>query len=261
MELSQARIVLCRPDESRNIGSVCRAMANMGMSHLRIVGKKSSYNEEHIKTLAIHASDIWNHAVFYDSLPEAVEDCVIVAGTTRRRGKKRKNALLLPEEFAHIASLIPHQDNHTQGLFAVVFGNERTGLTDEELSHCTMGVTIPTDPAFGSLNLSHAVQIIAYTLFREYSAQKNAKHPISPGYIPISLKRVHNATEVITDSLQSIGFFKQAGKEDMCLFWQNILTKAILSEGEATYLEKIFTKIAGLASKNKINVGSGDDRF
>lgn len=260
MKLSQVIIVLCKPDESRNIGSVCRSMLNMGVTRLRIVGAKSVYNEEQVKILAVHATDVWEQAVFFDTLDEAIADCVIVAGTTRRRGKKRKNALLLPEEFANHVSNIPNTTKETEGLFAVVFGNERTGLTDKELSNCTMGVTIPTSKSFGSLNLSHAVQIITYEIFRACARQKNPECLISPGYIPISVQRVNQSVITITDSLQSIGFFKQAGKKDMELFWQSILTKAILSESEASYIEKLFSKIAGLASKNKGNITLGDDQ-
>ena len=100
MKLDDIYIVLCRPDESRNIGSTCRAMANMGMKNLRIVGKKADYDEEKVKTLAIHAFSIWENAVFFDSIEEATKDCYVSAGTTRRRGKKRKEWLLTPDEFS-----------------------------------------------------------------------------------------------------------------------------------------------------------------
>lgn len=259
MKLSQVVMILCKPDESRNIGSVCRAMLNMGITRLRIVGTKASYNETQVKTLAVHATEVWGQAVFFDTLDIAVADCVIVAGTTRRRGKKRKNALLLPEEFANHVSHIPNTTKKTEGIFAVVFGNERTGLTDEELAICTMGVTIPTSSRCGSLNLSHAVQIIAYELFRVCARQEDSETKISPGYIPISLQRTDKTVTTILESLQSIGFFKQAGKKDMENFWQGVLTKAVLSESEAVYIEKIFTKVAGLASKNKSDIFLGNN--
>lgn len=252
MKLSQVIIVLCRPSESRNIGSVCRSMLAMGIFRLRIVGKKSDYNQEQVTTLAVHAQDVWEQAIFFDTLGEAVADCVIVAGTTRRRGQKRKNILLLPEEFANHVANIPNSTHNAKGNLAVVFGNERTGLTDEELSACTMGLTIPTDDTFGSLNLSHAVQIITYEIFRSCARQKNPEHIISQGYTPISIQRADKTVAVLIKSLESIGFFKQAGKKDMEHFWKNILTKAILSEGETSYIERVFTKIAGLHQKTKL---------
>lgn len=242
MNLSNVVIILCRPEESRNVGAVCRAMANNGLKTLRIVGKKTDFDEERVRILAIHAASIWENAEFFDSITDAAKDCVICAGTTRRRGKKR-GKLLLPEELASEASSISEN-----GRIAVVFGNERTGLEEEELDECTMGVTIPSDEGFASLNLSHAVQIVSYHLFRK-SLDENNK--ISSGYTPVSLSRLKVTVGEITDSLQKIGFFKLAGRDDMAKFWTDVLSRAALSEGEAKYIEKVFNKAAGLASKER----------
>ncbi len=259
MHLSQAIIVLCRPDESRNIGSTCRSMLTMDINRLRIVGKRQDYDTNQVNTLALHAKGIWDNAEFFETLEDATNDCVIVAGTTRRRGKKRKNALLLPEEFVKRILNIPDSKNEKEGQVAIVFGNERTGLTDDELDICTMGVIIPTSEAFGSLNLSHAVQIITYELFRAQKNMGEGSKKLSPGYIPISLHKLNETIHVIIISLQKIGFFSQAGKKDMIQFWQSILTRALLSQGEATYLEKIFIKAAGLSSKNKVDISTRDE--
>lgn len=244
MNLKNIAIVLVRPDESRNVGAVCRAMANNGMSRLRIVGNREDYDDERVRVLAIHAAPIWEKAEFFDSISEAVKDCVLAAGTTRRRGKKR-GKLLLPEEFADTCSSVLGSDEGPK--VAAVFGNERTGLTEEELDECTMGVTIPSDAGFGSLNLSHAVQIICYEIFRKSSA-------VSPGIVPVSLGRLEKTTSVICESLQKIGFFKLAGRDDMEKFWRDILSRGGVSEGEAQYIEKTFSKIAGLAGKNNAKV-------
>lgn len=238
----QTAIILCRPDESRNIGSVCRAMKNMDIHQLRIVGNKSDYDEEKIAVLSVHAFNIWQNAQFYPDLTQAVSDCVWVAGTTRRRGKMRKDWLLLPEEFAEKCRAF------TDGTIALVFGNERTGLTDEELAICNTGVTIPTSSkdGSGSLNLSHAVQVMAYALFR-------ASKDFSPGYTPVDQTRIAKTVNILTDDLQKMGFFSLAGRPDMEQFWQNLLSRAAISEGEAAYIEKIFNKAAGLFSKNQNN--------
>ena len=258
MNLSNVVIVLDHPDESRNIGAACRAMANNDISELRIVGKKEDYDIEHIHVLAIHAGPIFDKAQFYNSITEATKDCSICAGTTRRRGKKR-GKLLLPEEFADMAdkitggpggSIQPSAYSTTGeggNKVAVIFGNERTGLTDEQLDECNLGVTIPSSDNFGSLNLSHAVQIMCYHLFRK---NLTASREAYRGYTPLTLERIDNTVKIITDNMQKIGFFKMPGREDMENFWRSILSRASLSEGEAQYLEKTFSKMAGLASKN-----------
>ena len=241
MNLSNIVIVLDHPDESRNIGAACRAMANNDISELRIVGNKENYDIEHIHVLALHAGAIFDNAKFYDSITEATKDCAICAGTTRRRGKKR-GKLLLPEEFAAMAD----STTESNAKVAVIFGNERTGLTDDQLDECNLGVTIPSSDNFGSLNLSHAVQIMSYHLFRKALVQKKGEYR---GYTPLTLERVDNTVKTITDNMQKIGFFKMPGRQDMENFWRSILSRANLSEGEAQYLEKTFSKMAGLAQK------------
>lgn len=255
MNLSNVVIILDHPDEPRNIGAACRAMANNDIKTLRIVGKKSDYGEaalEHIRVLAIHAGYIFENVKFYNSIKAATKDCSISAGTTRRFGKKR-GKLLLPEEFAKMASEITEsvQKNNKKssgGKVAVIFGNERTGLTDDQLEQCTLGVTIPSSDDFGSLNLSHAVQILCYHLYRQKLSEKN---PNYRGYTPLSLERIDKTVQIITDNLKEVGFFKMPGREDMENFWRSVLSRASLSEGEAQYLEKIFIKTAGLSKKTK----------
>jgi TrmH family RNA methyltransferase len=243
MDLHKIVIVLSRPEDSCNIGAVCRAMANNDIRDLRIVGDRKNYNNDKVHVLAIHAGELWDNARFFDSITTATADCTLTAGTTRRRGKNRKGKLLLPEEFTSKAALITGTEENEGARIAVVFGNERTGLTDMEMEECTLGVTIPSSEEFASLNLSHAVQIICYHLFRE-------KRSFLTGYTPLPLNRIDATVAVIADNLQKIGFFSITGKSEMENFWRSLLSRAALSESEAQYIEKIFTKAAGLSIRN-----------
>ena len=243
MNLKNIVIVLDHPDESRNIGAACRAMANNDIKELRIVGNKSDYDIEHIHVLAIHAGPIFDSARFFNSIKEATADCTVCAGTTRRSGKKR-GKLLLPEEFANQMSSVTEEG----AKLAIVFGNERTGLTDEQLDQCTAGITIPSSNDFGSLNLSHAVQIICYHLFRKKLSERKGGYK---GVNPVTLERIDQTVQEITDNMQKIGFFKMPGREDMENFWRSVLSRAAITESEAQYLEKTFSKMAGLSEKKK----------
>ena len=261
MNLKNIVIILDHPDEPRNIGAACRAMANNDIKELRIVGKREDYDVEKVHTLAIHAAYIFDKAQFYNDINAASADCTLSAGTTRRRGKNRKGKLLLPQEFAAQADLITgmteeggtangeggitNESASSGGKVAVIFGNERTGLTDEQLDMCTLGVAIPSSKEFGSLNLSHAVQIICYHLFC-YQSEKDGT---LKGFTPLTLSRLDKTVTCIADNLQKIGFFKITGRPDMEQFWRTILARAALSESEAQYIEKTFTKMAGLAGK------------
>lgn len=245
MKLENIYIVLSRPEESRNIGAACRAMANNGIKHLRIVGKREDFDDERVRILAIHAVNLWDNCEFFPSITEAIKDCAIAFGTTRRKGKKRRDTYYFPEDAAEKADELTSSDAKV----AVIFGNERTGLTDEEVNECTGAVTIPSCEEFASLNLSHAVQIISYHMFRQN--EKTSRGITGSGFSPVPLSRVQSAVKSITDNLQKIGFFKITGREDQERYWIDILSRAALSEGEIKYLEKIFSKASGLSAKNK----------
>ena len=269
MKLENIVVVLDRPEESRNIGAMCRAMANSAIHTLRIVGtKREDIDAEHVHVLAIHAGHIFDSAQYFASITEAVADCACAAATTRRPGKKRKNALMLPEEFAAFADSLTESaaragTDSTAGSagsgsrVAVVFGNERTGLSDSEIQECSAGVTIPTSEEFGSLNLSHAVQLVCYQLFRRKidgeagrAALQDAK---TAGYTPLTLPEVDALVTYLLDDMRSIGFFSHAGRPEMEQFWKGVLARAALSGEQADFMRKTFDRMVGLCTRAPLN--------
>jgi len=237
------RFVLVRPKESRNVGSACRAMKNMGFSSLWIV-MDALVDPNAARTLAHYAEDVLENAVVVSDLADAVADAALVAGTTRRRGKRRKYFSVFPEQLAERVVAAG------EGTVAVLFGNEDTGLTDRELSLCHLAVTIPSSPDFPSLNLSHAVQIVSYEISRALSRGK-----LTP-YSPIPSAELDSLVSVIAASLKAIGFFRLVGPENMSGFFKDILGRAGLSVNEARRLGEVFRKIGGLVTKGGIDPGS-----
>jgi tRNA/rRNA methyltransferase len=240
--LSRVKIILVHPEDSGNIGSVCRAMKTMGMTRLSIV-KKRDFNLEEIKRLSVHAFDVFESAEIVETLDEALAGTVMSAGTTRRKGKKRKHFSLLPEEFVAQVHLIESGD------IGVVFGNEVHGLTDEELSLCSLSVHIPSSEVFPSLNLSHAVQVITYAFYR-YRGKTS-------GFTPVSREHIEQLTSVIIESLSDIGFFKITGEAETRVFFSDILSRSLLSSKEAQKMERIFRKIQHLKICTQINYAEG----
>jgi tRNA/rRNA methyltransferase/tRNA (cytidine32/uridine32-2'-O)-methyltransferase len=238
MQLLDIIIVLCRPAESGNVGAVCRAMKNMGLSRLRIVAPEGPLIDEQIRARAVHAGDIWDGAEHFASLQEAITDTPLVIGTTRRRGKKRKNLSMTPEEVAEFCFSRP-------GPAALVFGNERTGLDADEIALCNLASHIPVDEAFPSLNLSHAVQIYTYVLHRYFTSHELKDIPGT--WKPVSQDEIKGLVTSITDSLASIGFYKQAGRDLQERFFRDLFARSGLTQEERTYLEGIFKKIGKLA--------------
>ena len=235
MTLDSVIVVLSRPSESGNIGAVCRAMKNMGLTRLRVVAPEMPPDEEVIRSRAVHATEVWDHAEHFDRLADAVADCSLVVGTTRRRGKRRKDFTLTPEDLAESLRQRP-------GLAAVVFGNERTGLEDDELKLCNLASHIPADPVFPSLNLSHAVQIFSYALYRALGPTDGAR------WVPVEAERLTELVGIMADSFQAIGFYKQAGREEQERFFQDIFARAGITAGESRYLEQVFRKIGRLGT-------------
>ncbi|MFW5711294.1 MAG: RNA methyltransferase [Spirochaetota bacterium] len=233
-DLQRFQVVLVEPQTSGNVGSVCRAMKTMGFTRLVIVGRTPDYFDlNQVKTLSLHAQDLFAEARFFDTLPAAVSDSILAAGITRRRGKYRKYFSLLPEQFAaHLADM-------GEGTVSLVFGRESDGLTDEELSHCNVAVRIPSSDEFPSLNLSHAVQVITYSLSREY-------RPAMHGFQAIEQNRLLELSREVTDSFDEIGFFKQNEKEEVGRFFRDIFSRSGLSESETARLIKMFRKMAKL---------------
>jgi tRNA/rRNA methyltransferase/tRNA (cytidine32/uridine32-2'-O)-methyltransferase len=241
MSLENIMIVLSRPSESGNVGAVCRAMKNMGLSRLRIIAPEKPLDNAMIQARSVHAADVWERAEHFETLKDALADCSLVVGTTRRLGEKRKNISITPRETAAYIM-------KKSGEIAIVFGNERTGLEQDELALCSMASHIPTDDVFPSLNLSHAVQIFAYELFLA-SAEKSSRGETSSRWIPADKTTLESAVKVMTDSLESIGFYKQFGREDQERFLRDIFSRAETTLKEVRYLEELFKKVAILAKK------------
>jgi tRNA/rRNA methyltransferase len=238
--LQNVRIVLVRPRDPRNVGAACRAMKCMGITSMAIV-PGDLLDPRQARTLAHYASDVLEAATIHHDLADAVRDTVLVAGTTRRRGRNRKYFTLFPEQLGERIAAT------RKGTVAVVFGNEETGLTDDELAQCHLAVTIPATPRFPSLNLSHAVQVICYEIFRARSAAR-----LTP-FSPISKESLDELVSVITRSLKSIGFFTLVGPDQMGVFFKDILGRAGLSVNEARRLGVTFRKIAGLTTGKGID--------
>jgi TrmH family RNA methyltransferase len=230
--LDDLRVVLVRPQEPRNVGQVCRAMKTMGLEALYLVGARDLDLGEAAVT-ALSARDLLDRAVLCDTLPQALGGTSLSAGLSRRRGRWRKYFALDPEQLVdRIASL--------RGPCALVFGAEADGLTDEELGCCHLAVRIPTSPRFPSLNLSHAVQVLAYLLYRRL------QQPAPDRFHPVSDGELGQVVGAIVGTLEGLGFFAKASPREMGLFWRDLLARAALEKREAERLERIFHEIRGL---------------
>jgi tRNA/rRNA methyltransferase len=154
-------VVLVEPQLGENIGSVARAMANFGLSKLRLVQPKQAWPNERAKVMAAGADRILDDAVLYDSLADAIADCTQVFAATARAHDQAK-PVVGPEEAARLAA----PEVAAGETVAIVFGRERNGLENHEVGMADRIITLPVNPAFASLNLGQAVVIVAYEWFK-----------------------------------------------------------------------------------------------
>ena len=239
MLISDVIIVLSRPAEPGNVGAACRAMKNMGLSRLRLAAPEFA-DPAIVRARALHAADLWERAESFDTLARAIKDCALAVGTTRRRGRHRKQVSMSPAETAAFLRDRP-------GPAALVFGNERTGLEDAELQLCNLASHVPVDEAFPSLNLSHAVQIYAYELFLALAGQ--AEDAVKGQWVPLDQGAIEGLVRDVTDNLKSLGFYKQAGREEQERFFRDLFSRACITEREGQYFASLIARAARLATK------------
>ncbi|MEN9724253.1 MAG: tRNA (cytidine/uridine-2-O-)-methyltransferase TrmJ [Pseudomonadota bacterium] len=173
--MNQVRIVLADPRFAANIGLVARACLNFGINELHLVSttpERWHWEEAH-KTAVASARRLLDEVRIHQHVSDAVADCHLVVGFTRRIGDDRRPEL-------RPATLVNELKSRTHETVALVFGNEETGLSEDELRPCTQLCIIPTSPELPSMNLSHAVAAVLARLqedvFLEHSPLAASLH-------------------------------------------------------------------------------------
>lgn len=212
MGLENVRIVLKSPLYGGNVGAVCRAMANMGLSELAIAEPRPLDLREG-RMMACHAEPILFGRREYPALADAVADCALVIGTSARKGLYRQHART-PRDWA------PHvREMAERGRVALVFGSEDNGLSNEDLALCTHVIQIPSEPAYASINLSQAVMICCYELYLAAGTYEpiEEKSPEAPSALRERMFAMWRET------LLGIGFMEEDKADHMMLGLRRIL--------------------------------------
>jgi tRNA/rRNA methyltransferase len=154
-------VVLVQPQLGENIGAAARAMANFGLSRLRLVKPVQGWPNERATVMAAGADRVLEAAELYDSLEQAIGDCSFVVATTARMHDQAKPVISAEQAAAEMAPRIASGET-----VALVFGRERYGLENHEVGQTDRILTLPVNPAFASLNLAQAVVIVGYEWFK-----------------------------------------------------------------------------------------------
>ncbi|MGH7872513.1 MAG: RNA methyltransferase [Candidatus Binatia bacterium] len=229
--LQNIRIVMVRPRGSGNIGSVARAMKNTGANDLAIVGEART-ESFWAKAMAVHGRDILAEAKCYSTIREAIADCTLVVGTTCRSGLYRSHSQS-PREIA--PAMVAAARN---GKIALLFGPEDHGLSNKDLEHCQLLLTIPTHPDYQSLNVAQAAVICLYEFYVASlaPAQGDDIHRAEA-------ENIERLFDIMRNSLLKIGFLDSENPEHMLLAFRRIFGRAGLEEKDVRILTGMFRQI------------------
>lgn len=224
-------IVLVEPQSPGNVGMVCRAMKNMGLSKLRLVNPCPIDHPEALM-FAVSAKDLLERAEIFPDLASALADTPIAVATTRRHGKYRQEIFTPVEIVEKMAA-----DAGTNRI-ALVFGREDSGLTTAEVSLCKWQATIPTAGEYGSLNLAQSVLIFCYEILKASGAtDKQTVRELAPGE---SLESMYSHMAQV---LLKIGFLNPENPAHLMMTLRRILSRAELDSREVTIIRGMMSQI------------------
>ena len=235
------RIVLIGTSHPGNIGAAARAMKTMGLRRLVLVAPEAFPHRE-ATAMAAGADDVLDAAQVCADLDEALADCRVALGCTARR-----RTVALPERMPREAAgeLL---DAASLGPAALLFGRERTGLTNEELQRCHAAVHIPADPEYSSLNIAAAVQVMSYELRIAWlSRQGDAAAAAAPADPPATQGEHEGFFAQLDQTLTDIDFHKGRAPEMAMQRLRRIFLRATPDQREVRLLRGILADAQRMA--------------
>jgi TrmH family RNA methyltransferase len=212
-------VVLNEPQNLVNIAGVVRAMKNMGLGRLRLV-RPAEFDAYRITGIAHRSDEIVDGAEFFDTLSDAVADCVYVLGTSAR-ARTAQRTYGRPREFA------PHLiDRAHSGPVAIVMGREDRGLANEDLDRCNAVAIIPTDPDYSSLNMAQAFLILAYEVLLAAEGESQPLPRSRRATEPATQADMEETYDALLLGLHRLEFFKARLPESVMRTIRTTLSRA-----------------------------------
>ncbi len=231
-------VVLVEPQMGENIGAAARAMANFGLSRLRLVKPVQGWPNERARVMAAGADRVLEGAALHDSLAAAIGDCTFVLAATARNHDQAKPVVGAAQAAAEAAPRVAAGEN-----VAIVFGRERNGLEIHEVARADRILTLPVNPAFASLNLAQAVVVVAYEWFKLAGSDLPFAMPVkSP---PAAKQQLDAFFSDLERELDKVEFFRPEEKRGtMGVNLRNIFQRMAPSQQDVRTLHGVITAIA-----------------
>lgn len=231
-------IILSEPQLGENIGACARAMANFGLADLRLVKPRDSWPNPKAEAMAAGAAPLIASARIFASVEQAIAGLQLVFAATARDRAMTK-PVLTPEEAARRL----RQAAADGVAAAVLFGNERAGLTNDEVALADCVITIPTDPGFSSLNLGQAVLLMGYEWFKTGDSTP-AERIDHAGAAPATREELILLFEHLEEELERSGFlFPPGNRPGMIRNLRSILHRARLTDQEVRTLRGVIVAL------------------
>ena len=234
MKYDHLSVVLVAPQGPLNVGSTCRTMMNFGFSDLRLVNPCKAYQGLDARKMALSAQPMLKKARLFDNLPDALADCHLAFGTTRRFGKDRNNFLTPDAAGEKIAGL---GDSFR---CALVLGREDNGLTTKELSLCQHFITIPTEDAFASMNLSHALTLFLYEISK--TMKSGHREPMAQGQLA-TMEASEQMYTHMKETLCAIEYLDPQNPDHLLKTFRRIFSRACLKERDVKIIRGLMSRI------------------
>jgi TrmH family RNA methyltransferase len=229
-------VVLHEPQDLVNVAHVVRGLKNFGFRDLRLVAPRE-YDAYRIAGIAHQSQDVLARVVVFETLEAALADCVHVVGFTAR-GRSAKRNVQRPRDAA--AEIVTLWD---AGSVALLFGREDKGLTNESLDLCHRIVTIPSDPAYASLNLAHAVVLMLYELALLRGDPPLAFKLPRRRAAPAPVEQLERLFADLESALAAIEFFKTRDAEHVLRTVREIIHRTPLDEREVKLLRAMAIEV------------------
>ena len=244
-------IILVEPQLGENIGMVARAMANFGLSELRLINPRDGWPSEKARAAASRADHVIDGTKVFETLAKAIADLQFVFATTARERDGFK-PVRGPVEAGRALRGRVRAGQRT----GILFGRERFGLSNEEITLADEIVTFPVNPEFASLNIAQAVLLMSYEWMKSGLEKETDTAFAGPESVPAEKEQLQGLFDHLEAALDTRGYFRPAAKKPKMIDnLRAVLTRAGFAEAEVKVLRGVVASLDYFSPKEPRGAG------
>lgn len=231
-------VILVRPQMGENIGAAARAMWNFGLDRMRIVAPRDGWPNERAVAMASGAGRVLDQVMLTETVPEAAADLHFTYATTARARDLTKPVLTPEEAMADAHHRIADGQN-----VGILFGPERAGLENDDLAGANALISVPVNPAFGSLNLGQCVLLLAYEWRRQAASSQATKEDRTRPATQIEVEKLFEHME--TNLTEARFFYPETKAAHMRTNLRNLLSRMPMTDADIRILHGVVRALSG----------------